>query len=267
METNLENIITLVPSSTRGIGLSCATRLAECGAKVYLAVRNMQSGGEAVRQLRGRGLKAEAVYFDATVPETIGTMMTETLDREGRLDILVNNFGHTDTAADLDLLGGDAEAFFHIVDVNLRSVYLTCRAAVKSMLKTGGGSIVNISSVGGKVPDVSRTAYGVAKAAINFLTRDIAVQYARYGIRCNAVLPGFIATDAAQGNMSQEFADAFVACVPAGRMGRAEDIASAVAFLASDGASYITGQLLSAAGGFDDVSPMYALYARMNRKG
>ena len=267
MEKRLENKIALVTSSTRGIGLSCAERLAAEGAKVYLAVRRVDAGLEIARRIMAEGGRADAVYFDATVPETFTSMIAETLDREGRLDILVNNFGHTDVAKDLDLVQGDTQAFFDIVNSNLKSVYLPCKAAVQSMVQTGGGSIVNISSVGGTVPDLSRTAYGVAKAAINFLTRDIAVQYASSGVRCNAVLPGFTATDAAMDNMSPQFLEAFLKNVPLGRAGRPEDIAAAVAFLVSDDASYITGQILPVAGGFGLPTPLYGMYAAMNKLG
>ena len=266
MGKRLENKIALVTSSTRGIGLACARRLAEEGAKVYLAVRRMDAGREIAGQIEKAGGKAEAVYFDATVPETFTSMIDRTVEREGRLDILVNNFGHTDVQKDLDLVHGDTQAFFDIIDTNLRSVYLPCKTAVRSMTETGGGSIVNISSVGGTIPDLSRTAYGVAKAAINFLTRDIAVQYAADGVRCNAVLPGFTATDAAMDNMSPEFLEAFLKNVPLGRAGRPEDIAAAVAFLVSDEASYITGQILPVAGGFGLPTPLYGMYAAMNKR-
>ena len=263
----LENKIALVTSSTRGIGLACALKLAAAGAKVYLAVRRLEAGQEIVRRIQEEGGRADTVYFDATRPATFTTMIEETVEKEGKLDILVNNFGTTDVKTDLDVVNGSTESFFSIVQENLRSVYEPSKAAIKSMIKTGGGSIVNISSVGGIYPDVSRTAYGVAKAAINFLTRDIAVQYARRGIRCNAVLPGFTATDAAMENMSEEFLKAFLTNVPLDRIGRPEDIADAVVFLSGDKASYITGLLLPVAGGFGVATPMYNLYMNMGRNG
>ncbi len=141
-------------------------------------------------------------------------MVDEVAAKEGRLDILVNNFGSTDVKTDLDVVNGPSEDFFSIVNTNLKSVYLPSKAAVPLMAKNGGGSIINIGSVGGLYPDLSRTAYGVSKAAIHFLTKDIAVQYARQGVRCNAVLPGFTATDAALNNMSQAFLDLFLKNVP-----------------------------------------------------
>lgn len=260
----LENKIALVTSATRGIGLACAERLADCGAKVCLAVRRQDAGGQVADKIIERGGYADTVYFDASVASTFTSMIDQTVARHGRIDILVNNFGHTDVAKDKDVVGGDTDDFFDIVDLNLRSVYEPSKAAIGYMMKTGGGSIVNISSVGGTFPDLSRTAYGVSKAAINFLTLEIAVQYARYGIRCNAVSPGFTATDAAMRNMSPEFLKAFLANVPLSRAGRPEDIAAAVAFLASDDASYITGEILPVAGGFGVPTPLYNMYAAMN---
>jgi len=263
----LENKIALVTSSTRGIGLACAKTLARAGAKVYLAVRRPEAGEEVAREIRAQGGQAEVVYFDAAKPQTHLSMVEETVDREGRIDLLVNNYGSTDVTKDLDLVHGDSEAFFAIVQDNLRSVYLPCKAAVSSMVRTGGGSIVNISSVGGLYPDLSRLAYGVAKSAINFLTQNIAVQYAAKGVRCNAVLPGFVKTDAALENLSPAFLEAFLSTVPLGRAGTPQDIADAVLFLCSDRAAMITGETLPVAGGFGLPSPLYPLYRQMGRKG
>lgn len=120
-----------------------------------------------------------------------------------------------------------------------------------------GGNIVNISSVAGTTPDVSRLAYTTSKAAINSLTRNIAVQYARHQIRCNAVLPGLVNTDGAMNNMSQQFLDTFLKHVPMSKIVEPEDIANAVAFLASDEARFITGELLPVCGGFGLPTPIY----------
>lgn len=263
----LNNKIALITSATRGIGLACAEKLAANGARVYLAVRRPEAGEEVCRRIREAGGQAGVVYFDATKEETCRTMVEEVLEKEGRLDVLVNNFGHTDVTRDLDLVRGDTEAFFHILDMNLKSVYLPCKYAVESMINTGGGSIVNIASVGGKYPDMSRLAYGVSKAAILFLSKNIAVQYARQGVRCNSILPGFIATDAAMQSMSREFLDVFLKTVPLNRPGLPEDIANACLFLASDQSSFITGEDLPVAGGFGLPSPMYSHYGQMQGRG
>lgn len=262
-----ENKIALVTSSTRGIGLACAQKLAEHGAKVYLAVRNLEAGKKVAGEIIAAGGQADVVYFDAGKEETFGSMVDEVVAKEGRIDILVNNYGSTDVKVDFDLLNGDTDSFFKIVQNNLKSVYIPSKHAVKSMIQTGGGSIVNISSVGGRYPDLSRTAYGIAKAAINYLTENIAVQYARQGVRCNAVMPGFVATDAAMQNMSPEFLNMFLKNVPLNRPAVPEDIANAVLFFASDMSSFVTGETMPVAGGFGLPSPMYAMYQDMKSKG
>ena len=251
----LENKVALVSSSTRGIGLACAKALAAQGAAVYLGVRRLEAGQQIADELIAAGGRAGVVFFDASREESFSGMVDEVAAKEGRLDILVNNFGST------------SEDFFRIVNTNLKSVYLPSKAAVPLMAKNGGGSIINIGSVGGLYPDLSRTAYGVSKAAIHFLTKDIAVQYARQGVRCNAVLPGFTATDAALNNMSQAFLELFLKNVPLNRPGRPEDIADAVAFLASDRAAFITGEILPVAGGFGLPTPLYGSYMSAGAKG
>lgn len=253
----LENKIALVTSSTRGIGLAIAEKLGENGAKVYLAVRRPEAGREIANKIIAKGGNADVVYFDAKKPETYKTMIREVIEKDKMLDILVNNYGGTDVKVDLDVVNGDEDGFFRIVKDNLQSVYLPSKEAIPHMIKNGGGSIINISTIGSIIPDLSRVAYVVSKAAINSLTQNIAVQYARDKIRCNAVLPGLIATDAAKDNMSEEFLNTFLKHVPLNRAGEAEDIANAVVFYASDDSSYITGNLLEVAGGFGLPTPLF----------
>ena len=240
----LEGKIALVTSGTRGIGLQTVKTLAANGATVYIGARRLDAAQEICEELEVDNYKAKPVYFDATKEETYKTMVEEVIKDAGRIDILVNNFGTTDT-------------FFDTVNTNLKSVYLPCKAVVPYMIENGGGSIINISTIGSIVPDLGRLGYVVSKSGVNALTENIAVQYARHNIRCNAVLPGLIATDAALNNMSQEFIDSFLKHVPLNRFGLPTDIANAVLFLASDESSFITGEILSVAGGFAKPSPLY----------
>ncbi|NDO47508.1 SDR family NAD(P)-dependent oxidoreductase [Clostridium sp. MD294] len=263
----LNEKVALVTSSTRGIGYHTAKKLASKGAKVYLAVRRLDAGKKIAEEIQQCGDSADVVYFDAEKEQTYTSMIQEVLQKENRIDVLVNNFGTTDVQKDLDVVRGDTDKFFDIVNVNIKSVYLPCKAVIPYMEKNGGGSIINISSVGGKYADISRTAYGVSKAAINFLTKDIAVQYAHKNIRCNAVLPGFIETDASMDNMSQEFLNMFLKTVPLGKSGQPDDIANAVLYFASDLSAFVTGEILSISGGFGVSSPMYPLYKDMMKKG
>ena len=264
----LEGKIATVTAATRGIGLACAMRMAEEGAKVYIAARNLERAREITDEAVKKGLDMDVVYFDGNKTETYTSFVEEIVEKEGKLDILVNNYGTTSVKRDLDLLNTDFDDFIDIVNVNLRSVYQPAKAAVKSMVESGnGGSIINIGSVGGLNPDMQRIAYGVSKSALNFLTQDIATQYAKNGIRCNIVLPGYTETDAAKNNMSPEFLQAFLSTVPLGRPGHPEDLANAVVFLASDESSYITGHILPVAGGFGMPTPMYPLYMMKGARG
>lgn len=253
----LENQVALVTAATKGIGLACALKLAEYGATVYMGVRRLKDTQEICDQYAPQGFKMIPVFFDAYQSETYHTMVDEIIAKEGRLDILVNNFGVGKPATDLDLVKGSEEAFFELIKLNVGTVYGISKAAVPHMLKQGKGSIVNISSIGGSIPDVTRIGYGVSKAAVNNITQQIAMQYARSNIRCNAVLPGLTATDAALDNMPQSFIDSFLTHVPLNRMGKPEDIANAVLFFASDDSSYITGDIMEVAGGYGLGTPQY----------
>jgi NAD(P)-dependent dehydrogenase (short-subunit alcohol dehydrogenase family) len=262
----LKDKVILVTASTRGIGLAIVKACAREGARVYMAARNMERAEQQAARISAGGGCVRCVYNDAARPETLGTMVEETVRDAGRIDVLVNNFGGSDPGRDLDFAGTDPEVFMDTVQMNLRSVFMASQAAARYMAARQGGSIVNISSVGGVVPDVSQIGYGVSKAAINYLTRLIAVQEAKHGIRCNAVLPGITATEAVETRLSGEFRETFLQHVPLGRMGMPEEIAEAVLYFASDESAYTTGQLLCVAGGFGQATPLYAALARREER-
>lgn len=253
----LQGKIALVTSSTRGIGLACAKKLASEGAIVYMGVRRLESTQEICDTCKKDGLIMKPVFFDAYNIDSYKSMVEEVISKERKIDILVNNFGTGRPDKDLDLVNSDEETFFELLESNIGSVYRISKLVVPYMIENGGGSIINISTIGSIVPDLGRLGYVVSKSGVNALTENIAVQYARHNIRCNAVLPGLIATDAALNNMSQEFIDSFLKHVPLNRFGLPTDIANAVLFLASDESSFITGEILSVAGGFAKPSPLY----------
>lgn len=259
----LENKVALVTSATRGIGLACSLSLAKQGAKVYMAVRRVEATQEICDKYKNEGYSMFPVFFDATKKQTYESMVKDTIDKEGKIDILVNNFGIGKPAEDLDLVNGTEDSFFSIIDLNLGSVYRITKLVVPYMIKGGGGSIVNISSIGGIIPDITRIGYGVSKAAVNNITKQIAMQYARNNIRCNAVLPGLTATDAALENMPESFIKSFLSHVPLNRMATPEDIANAVLFFSSDDSSYITGHILEVSGGYGLGTPQYADMMKM----
>lgn len=259
----LQEKVILVTASTRGIGLAIVKKCAREGAKVYMAARNLDRAQEIAGTLEG----VRCVYNDATKPETFTSMVEDVVRDAGSIDVLVNNFGSSNPAKDLDFAGTDSRVFLDTVNLNLRSVFLASQAAVKHMAAQGGGSIVNISSVGGSVPDISQVAYGTSKAAINYLTKLIAVQEAKHHIRCNAVLPGMTATEAVEQNLSDDFRNLFLRHIPLGRMGLPEEIAEAVCYFADDASAYTTGQILTVSGGFGLATPVYGDFAnKTNRR-
>ncbi|MEG1994308.1 MAG: SDR family NAD(P)-dependent oxidoreductase [Oscillospiraceae bacterium] len=262
----LDGKVAIVTSSTRGIGLASAKKLAENGAKVYFAVRRLDETQKVVDEIINNGGKADLVYFDASKPETFTSFIDEVYKKEGRIDILVNNYGGTNVKVDFDIENTDFGVFMDIVKENANTVYVPTQRVIPIMKENGGGSIINISSVGGVYADVSGSAYATAKCVINFLTQEIAVQQAKNKIRCNAVLPGFTATDAAMQNMSKEFLDTFLKTVPLKRAGTPEDMANGVLFFASEMSDYITGDLLEVAGGFGKANPLFPLYNKDNMR-
>ena len=259
----LKDKVILITASTRGIGLAIVKKCAEEGAKVYMAARDMERAQEIANSMNG----VKCVYNDATKPETFISMVEDVIQDAGRMDVLVNNFGTSNPGKDLDFANTDSQVFLDTVSLNLRSVFMASQAAANHMAKQGGGSIINISSVGGLVPDISQVAYGTSKAAINYLTKLIAVQEAKHRIRCNAVLPGMTATEAVEKHLSDEFRDLFLRHIPLGRMGLPEEIAEAVRYFASDDSAYTTGQILTVSGGFGLATPVYGdLADKTNRR-
>ncbi len=253
----LQNKVILITASTRGIGLACVKACAKEGAICYMAARNLDAAKEISESLNKENYCVKYVYNDASKPETFIHMINDVIEKEGRLDVLVNNFGTSNPKKDMDLAHTDIADYLDIININLRSVFMASQVAAKYMADHGGGSIINISSVGGSVPDISQIAYGTSKAAINYLTKLIAVQEAANNIRCNAVLPGMTATEAVSQNLSEDFRNLFLRHIPLKKIGLPEEIGSAVVYFASDESAYTTGQILSVSGGFGLATPLY----------
>ncbi len=262
----LENKTILITASTRGIGLACVKACAKEGAIVYMAARNLETAKKEADKLNLEGYHVKYVYNDASKPETFISMIEEVIEKEGHLDVLVNNFGTSNPKKDLDFAHTDILDYLDIVTLNLRSVFMASQTAAKYMATNGGGSIINISSIGGIVPDISQVAYGTSKAAINYLTKLIAVHEASNNIRCNAVLPGMTATEAVEKNLSEDFRSLFLRHIPLKKIGLPEEIGAAVVYFASDDAAYTTGQILAVSGGFGLATPIYGDLSDKNNR-
>jgi len=262
----LKDKVVLVTASTRGIGLAIVKACAKEGAIVYMAARNLEKAGEVAKELNDKGYRVKTVYNDAYKKDTYVSMIEETVKNEGRIDVLVNNFGTSNPKLDLDIKNTSYEEYINTIDTNLASVFISSQKAIEYMSKNGGGSIINISSIGGIIPDISQIAYTTSKASINYLTKLIAVQCARDNIRCNAVLPGMTATDAVKGALTDEFKEFFLKHIPIKKMGKPEEIAATVVYFASDESAYTTGQIIDVSGGFGLATPIFGDMINLKNK-
>lgn len=252
----LKNKIAVVTAATRGIGACIANEFAGEGATVYIGARRMDAAQQMADELNTKGFDVHAVYNDAGKHESYQTMVDTIVSEQGRIDILVNNFGGSNPEIDKDITSTKYQDFINVVDKTLASVFIASQAVIPHM--TEGGSIINISSLSGSHPDVSQIGYGTSKAAVNYMTKLIATHVARKNIRCNAVAPGMTATDAVKNNLTDDFQDFFLKHTPIRRMGYPEEIAHACTYLAGDESSFVTGQLIEVSGGFGMPTPVFA---------
>ena len=240
----LENKIALVTGASQGIGLACAQRLVREGARVMLAdVRP-----EVAEAACALGEAARFFVADVSQKSDVDALFQATFDAFGRIDILVNNAGVTHAADFLDL---QEEDFDRVLRVNLKSMFLCSQAAARDMVKRQSGCIINMSSVNAELVIPNQVPYVISKGGVNQLTRVAAVSLAQHGIRVNAIGPGTILTDLAKQAVlsSLDARHTILSRTPLGRCGEPEEVAAIAAFLASDDASYMTGQTLYADGG------------------
>jgi 3-oxoacyl-[acyl-carrier protein] reductase len=238
--------VALVTGASRGIGRACAIRLGALGATVVVNYHTSAgAAAEVVAAIEKGGGRALAVQGDVSRFETALEVVKTATAARGRLDVLVNNAG---TTRDGLLVSMKEEEFDFVIAQNLKSVFNCSKAAVRQMIRQRYGRIVNLTSVVGLIGGAGQTNYSAAKAGIIGFTKAMAKEYGAKNIAVNAVAPGYVPTDLTAG-LPEEVRERIVGLTAYGRMGTAEEVASVVAFLASDAASYVTGQIIAVDGG------------------
>src|SRR3954452_15667391 len=242
---SLAGRVAVVTGASQGIGRACALKLAQAGATVALAARNQEKLTELATHITAAGGTSAAFPLDVSDEEQIKSCFKAVIAQYGKIDILVNNAGITRDQLVMRLKRADWDA---VLNTNLTSAYLCTQQAISTMLKQRWGRIINITSIFGQTGQAGQANYAASKAGLIGLTMAIAREVSSRNITCNAVAPGFIETAMTSG-LGDEFKQNAVKMIPLGRVGTPEEVASAVAFLASEEASYITGHVLNVNGG------------------
>lgn len=243
---NLTGKTAVVTGGSRGIGRAVCLELAQRGANIVLCYAGSEKRAQETAQAcEALGVQAMAVQCDVTDAQAVKSLMKTAVTAFGRIDILVNNAGVTRDGFLLTMKEADYDA---VLDTNLKGAFLCIRSVVHTMMRQKYGRIVNLSSVTGLRGNAGQANYAASKAGVIGLTKSAAKELAFKGITVNAVAPGFIVTDMTAA-MTEEARTAALSAIPAARLGAAEEVARAVAFLASDDAAYITGQVLAVDGG------------------
>jgi 2-dehydro-3-deoxy-L-rhamnonate dehydrogenase (NAD+) len=243
---DLPGRVAIVTGAARGIGFAIAERLSRAGAHLVIADVVEVGAAAAVERLHEAGGKAVAAVADVTSPEEVAAMVERALDAFGKLDILVNNAGIT--GRDAPLWETTDDDWEKVIGLNLTATFYCCRAVVPHMRERRSAAIVNVASISGKEGNPNMIPYSVSKAGVICLTKALAKEVIQDGVRVNAVAPGVIETPLLE-QLQPEAIEYMRSKVPMGRMGRPEEVAAVVHFLASDDASFVTGQCYDISGG------------------
>ena len=244
----LDGKVAVVTGGTRGLGAGFARALGEAGAAVVLGGRDEEAAAERLRELTAAGVEAHFVRGDVTVPADVEALLAGALDAFGRVDVLVNNAGTCVHAPALEVTDED---WHSVIDTNLTAVWSCSRIIGGHLVRQGSGTIVNIGSMSGAIVNRPQwqPAYNASKAAVHHLTRSLAAEWAPYGVRVNALAPGYIRTAMSPVD-DPRFRRMWVQDAPMERVGEVDELGPAVVFLASDASSFVTGSVLTADGGY-----------------
>jgi 2-dehydro-3-deoxy-L-rhamnonate dehydrogenase (NAD+) len=238
--------VAIITGGARSIGFAIADRLTRAGARVVVADIDGQSAVAAVERLCEGGAEAVEAVADVTKPEEVGPMVERAIDAFGKLDVLVNNAGIT--GRDTSLSEITDEDWERVLKLNLTATFYCCRAAIPRMREQHSGAVVNVASISGKEGNPNMIPYSVSKAGVICLTKALAKEVIHDGVRVNCVAPAIIETPLLE-QLGPEAIEYMTTRIPMGRMGRAEEVAAVVHFLASDDASFVTGQCYDVSGG------------------
>jgi 3-oxoacyl-[acyl-carrier protein] reductase len=242
---NLNDRVAIVTGAGRGIGRAIALKLASVGATVVVSDIMEKETNAVVEEIKANGGKGLAVLADVSSSADVARLVKETLDAYNRIDILVNNAG---IARDQLLLRMSEEDWDKVIDVDLKSVFLCTKAVMRYMLRARWGRVISLSSIAGQVGNAGQANYAAAKAGVIGFTLTVAREVGSHGVTVNAIAPGFIETDMTR-QIGEERRQEIKKRIPLDRFGTPDDVAEVVAFLASEEAGYITGQVLSVNGG------------------
>jgi NAD(P)-dependent dehydrogenase (short-subunit alcohol dehydrogenase family) len=246
--TRLDGRVAIVTGAGQGIGHGVALCLARAGADVVVADAVRSRLAQATAEVEALGVRALGVQVDVTKADSVEGMVLSTLTHFGKVDILVNNAGVVVVKPIADQTEADWDK---VLDVNLKGVFLCCHRVVREMVKQKSGAIVNIASIAAFHYTVPHVPYAASKAGVVAITRDLAYEVARHGVRVNAIAPGPIETPMMGSALTQAQKEAYAKSIPLNRLGQPQDIGNAAVFLASDEASFITGATLPVSGGTD----------------
>ena len=252
---DLRGRVALVTGGSRGLGLQIAESLGEAGARVMITARKAEELEAAADSLQSRGIDVQWTAADASEPEQVQRICTETMSAFGQVDILVNNAGATWAAPAEE---HPLTAWDKVMDLNVRSVFLLSQAVANaSMINRGYGRIINLASIAGLggSTEAKFIAYGTSKGAIVNFTRTLAAEWGRYGINVNAIAPGFFPSKMTRGLISELGEEAMVSKVPLQRLGDDDDLKGVALLFASEAGKHITGQILAVDGGVSAVVP------------
>jgi 3-oxoacyl-[acyl-carrier protein] reductase len=250
----LKDKVAIITGSGQGIGERIAARFAAEGAMIAVADANVENAKKVAAEIAENGGAAIAVHVDVGEPALVEAMVGRTVERFGRVDVLVNNAG---IGLNKPFLTTTPEEWDRQLRVNLTGQFLCGQAAARQMTRQGGGRIVNVASISGQRGGQGRAAYGAAKAGVILLTRVMAVELAPHGINVNAISPGPVDTEQSRGTHTPATRRSYLDRLPLKRYGLREEVAAAALFLAGDEASFVTGHVLNVDGGFDAAGLMF----------